>query len=523
MNSDFPKALSIYISLDGGDSWHLSRVVPAGYGSDLAVSSTGEDIILGTSEAGPLFTTNNYGEDWAAHVSRCYAGSGYNPMVGKCVLCCLNLLACPSANDGTSAYCTPCPKYSLSEHPYDSCDNPCQFPFLPTLSKSDDKGYVCTNLNLRALSLSLLVPFLFTLAAIHIGNIYYLSTTRKAMMDDPEYVFIVAILTALPCLEFATSLLVVLTLTFHSLATFVLFVGSVLYPTVLIVMDMLYQRRAKQWRPHLQMPSSIWKIFHRIDSLPKLFIVSLLSSPFFVANLVWMLPMLVLLFVLYATKLYAFANIARVWHGLWSGNFSCPDICPENSSLITTSLIREESAPKLSISSPVTEAEVVNIAIYVRNFVHSLIFQTLPISVIVLYTVDSGDEITEPVDLSYLMCAVLIALRLVIVLLHIWCNEATTATYRRSAQHVSLLQYLTDNLVGERNSCDHRFSWHSLFPPTADSKAEEDEDENEMENCVMVTEMIDQEVLAVERRLRHRLHCIKEQLNAAVFSGLTDV
>lgn len=526
VNTGYPRDLSIYISLNGGDSWHLSRVVPAGSGSDLAMSIAGDIILLGTTGDGPLFTTNNYGEDWMAHISQCYAGSGYNPVVGICELCCLNQLACGSANDGTSAYCTPCPKYSLSEHPYDSCYDPCKYPFVPTLSKSDNQGYECTYISLRALSLSLLVPFLFILAAIHIGNIYYLSTTQKAMMDDPEYVFIVAVLTALPCLEFATSLLVVLTLTFHSLATFILFVGSVLYPTVLIVMDVLHQRRAKQWRPYLWMPSSIWKIFHRIDSLPKLFIVSLLSSPFFVVNLVWMLPMLMVLFALYATKLYAFANIANVWHGLWSGYSSCPDICPEDTnSLITTSLIREESAPKLSISSAVTGAKVVDIAIYVRNFVHSLIFQTLPMSVIVLYTVDSGDEITEPVVLSYLMCAVLIALRLVIVLLHIWCNEATTATYRRSAQHVLLLQYLTDNFVGERNSCDHRFSWHFLFPLTAESKAEEDEDEdeNEMENCVMVTEMIDQEVLAMERRLRHRLHCIKEQHNAAGFSGLADV
>lgn len=84
----------------------------------------------------------------------------------------------------------------------------------------------------------------------------------------------------------------------------------------------LQARRSRSMMPHFYLapiPSFVWNMFEKVDNLGKLLVFSLLSLPFLLINLVWMIPMLVLLFFLYNTKLYAFTFFSHHWQQVWTG------------------------------------------------------------------------------------------------------------------------------------------------------------------------------------------------------------
>jgi hypothetical protein len=158
--------------------------------------------------------------------------------------------------------------------------------------------------------------------------------------------------TILPLLDVLSDLLYIIATGFYDWS--ILLICSLLYlhPLVFLFKDMW----SKRYLPcfHLwHIPDRIWNLYDKVDNLVKLAIMAVLCMPFFLVNLLWMLPMICALFFLHSTRLLCVVELHSLWFFLWTGDsdtravdpFLIVDVGKFNNMSVRETLL--ESAPEL--------------------------------------------------------------------------------------------------------------------------------------------------------------------------------
>lgn len=286
------------------------------------------DFILASVEDGGLFLSQNQGTDWVVHIATCEAGTGYSN--GDCRSC--NVITSPTGmynNDGSDLYCGECPSFTVS---FDSitCTNPCHYPFVPdrdffTTPASDQ----CLDINFQV-SVYVVAFIVLSISALYLLHLVLLFVHIPQLGKYHRLALLTVVCTAIPCLEVMVGLLYVFTMTiYNEFLAIAMFLALLLHPTLLVIRDFWYQRTERHmhvriWGERL-LSTEVWEWlqYHRLvtDQWLAFVVANVVFGMITVLNLIWIVPMLVWLLLLYATKLYAFAAYARTWHGWWSGYY----------------------------------------------------------------------------------------------------------------------------------------------------------------------------------------------------------
>jgi photosystem II stability/assembly factor-like uncharacterized protein len=312
-------------SSDSGVTWRALDV-PSTTWSGLVVSQDCQFILLSV-ENGGLFLSTSEGADWTVHLSTCDAASGYSN--GDCRSC--NIITSPEGryvNDGSELYCVECPKFTVT---FDSqtCTNPCTFPYVPTADYfSQSSQEQCTQINFN-ISLFSIVAIIVIILALYISNLAILFIHVPKLSDNHMLAFTVIVVTALPPLDLMSDLLFLFTSTLYDRYIMIACIFFVLHPIIFIIKDFWYKRTERHMQVRIIGESFVgkevweWIQYHRLvtDQFASFIIANLVFCMITFINLVWIIPMLGLLYLLYSTKLYAFSFFAKKWHGWWSGYY----------------------------------------------------------------------------------------------------------------------------------------------------------------------------------------------------------
>jgi hypothetical protein len=313
----------LYQSKDGGISWAELDMLPTeSFWGDVTIDQSGNHIVA-VLDGGAIYTSSDGGITWEGHLTSCEVGTSYNPVTGDCEYCCFDDTgACTQYNDGSTISCQACPEFQLSFNDHAFCTNPCSYPFVPVyvIDETAPIPYSCTELNVQT------PTFGWSLVTVMVGGLFLLNLVlveQHVARYRPAVPMIVIYSTAIPVLEHLSLWLFILQGTMHS--SWVL-VGSCIClcmsPTWLLLSTFWKKRRDANIAPNMfLLPGTLasWEVFDRVDNVPKLFIQCVLMLPTFLLNCIWMIPMLAVLFVLFATKLHAFGPVYNAWFHRWSG------------------------------------------------------------------------------------------------------------------------------------------------------------------------------------------------------------
>lgn len=230
-----------------------------------------------------------------------------------------------------SALCEACPLWNVADAGRDApihgdCFNPCAYPFVPAVFGSTnfyDYDDVCTALNFRvspfvALIITLLIvspllltilvefgcrPHLLTVQVVQISSVVvfpmsnYVVNFFAVLMTTWTHPIMFTIACALLCLQNLCWMIVELKERVDSgdrryIPRFYLFGGTI---------------------------SHLWSQYDQVgDDLCGFGTVTVMLIPFLLVNTVWMVPMVILLYFGYATRLAAFINVKEAWYNIWS-------------------------------------------------------------------------------------------------------------------------------------------------------------------------------------------------------------
>jgi photosystem II stability/assembly factor-like uncharacterized protein len=313
----------LYQSKDGGISWAELDMLPTeSFWGDVTIDQSGSHIVA-VLDGGAIYTSSDGGTTWEGHLTSCEVGTSYNPVTGDCEYCCFDGTgACTQYNDGSMISCQACPEFQLSFDDHATCTNPCAYPFVPVyvIDETAPISYTCTELNVQT------PTFGWSLVTVMVGGLFLLNLVlveQHVARYRPAVPMIVICSTAIPVLEHLSLWLFVLRGTMHS--SWVLMGSCVclcLSPIWFLLSTLCKKRRDANVAPNLfLLPGTLssWEVFDRIDNIPKLFIQCVLMLPTLLLNSIWMIPMLAVLFLLFATKLHAFGPLYNAWFHRWSG------------------------------------------------------------------------------------------------------------------------------------------------------------------------------------------------------------
>lgn len=429
----------VFLSQDSGATWSIFSEGVTYAWRGISADATGRYLVSVTAYGGVYTYT-------VPAPTTCPAGKG---LVGfTCVPC-----GCEDYNKGDSTTCKLCPDDSVSYTPYSECTRVCHYPYLVTVENSDTcvvdetVSFACTHLDLRTPLWILLLIIVFTAVCIFL-NLYTIhrqilvklpsqsalqalkqldgggrsgspsaspstSTASKlsrsltsqssramAAAYDVSFYLRVAFRSGVPALDMMTDLLYILNSTFADTTIFVLCILCFLHPVAFMARDFWRLKDTPKAMPHfyvLPIPSAIWHLFDRVDDFFKLVTFSLLCLPFVAVNAVTWLPMLLLMFLLYSNKMFAFTMYSKTWYALWTGSI----LRPPPSDAATAAAAVEEVAPVVDGGSAAHDAmPAVDVEFFNEQSLFCVLLQSIPQFCLQLYNVYRLHQLTPIAILS---------------------------------------------------------------------------------------------------------------------------
>lgn len=423
----------VFLSQDSGVTWSIFSEGVTYPWRGISTDATGRYLVAITQFGGvytysmPVPTT-------------CPPGKGLSGFT--CVPC-----GCEDYNKGDSTACKVCPDDSVSYTPYSECTRVCHYPYLVTVENSDTcivdetVSYACTHLSLRTPLWILLLIIVFTAVCIFL-NLYTIhrqilvklpsqsalqalkqldgggrgssptvspatstagkfsrsltsqSSRAMAAAYDVSFYLRVAFRSGVPALDMMTDLLYILNSQFADTTIFVLCILCFLHPVAFMARDFWRLKDTPKAMPHfyvLPIPSPIWHLFDRVDDFFKLVAFSLLCLPFVAVNAVTWLPMLLLMFLLYSNKMFAFTMYSKTWYALWTGGILRP---PAAAAV-------EEAAPVTGGGGAAHDAmPAVDVEFFNEQSLFCVLLQSIPQFCLQLYNVYQLHQLTPIAILS---------------------------------------------------------------------------------------------------------------------------
>lgn len=314
----------LYRSQDGGLSWSLLANLPTeSYWIDATIDESSKNVVAAV-DGGALYTSDDGGATWTAHLTSCEVGTSYDSVTGDCEYCCLDgTNACTMYNDGSMIQCAACPEFQLSFGDHASCTNPCHYPFVPAYgSNANDVSipYTCEELNVQATTVAWSVV-ITVVAGLYLLNLVLVE--QHVARYRPLVPLIVIVTTAIPVMEHLSLWLFLLRGTFHHTWVWVgILLCLSLSPVYLLLRMIWHKRRDANIIPQLfVLPGCLasWEVFDHATTTGTFCLQSLLLIPTLIVNSIWLLPMVVILFTLFGTKLHAYGPLYNAWFHRWSG------------------------------------------------------------------------------------------------------------------------------------------------------------------------------------------------------------
>lgn len=396
----------------------------------------------------------------------CPAGKGRDGYI--CVPC-----GCESYNSGSSLYCKSCPNNAVSNFPYDECTRVCNYPFIVTVTNADtctstssgDADYECAHLLLETPLWVLLLIITFTVVCL-LGSLFTIhrqilvklpsQSALRALKNDTlghredvssqtslssnsgigsgsgslrslasqsskvfsaaydfSFYLRLAFRSGVPALDMTTDALYILTSEFADTTVFVLCILAFLHPVVFMARDFWRLKDTPKAMPHfyvLPIPNAFWNLFENVDDFFKLLVFALLCLPFVVINAVTWFPMLILMFLLYSNKLFAFTMYSKTWYLFWNGSILSGEVIEDKINR-EISLDRSERASSVVECATHDNMPAVDVEFFNEQSLYCVLLQSIPQFCLQLYNVYVLNKVT-PLALISLTTSMVAALNI---------------------------------------------------------------------------------------------------------------
>ncbi len=301
-----------YASMDYGQSWIYQ---PLQYEcNDVYIVGTTQTVICGQLYVNQQ--SNNLGGTWLTS-DQCFPGAGFTTD-NQCS-------SCEGKTYGSGynmKYCKTCPigylpnLYGVSYGSWE-CVNTCSYPYLNIFNCDG----VWLNASVGIIAMVVLVHVLsYVGAAIVVARKMQWRLNSSSWKSLP-WIFTLELLvtTTLPFLDVLSDLLFLITAEFYHVSLFAMCWVLYLHPLMYIIYDM-WKRGYLPYFHLCHIPNGIWNLFKKIDNLGKLLLMTVLCAPFFIFNLVWMIPMMGIAFFLHSTRLNCVVDLNNTWFYYWTGS-----------------------------------------------------------------------------------------------------------------------------------------------------------------------------------------------------------
>lgn len=303
----------INFSRDKGETWITAFEAGRALWTSASITYDGQYITV-LSNYGAVASSSDNAASWRLIIDSCPPGTGLTSGFATCS-------DCPeyTYNDGTFLECEACPLFTVSQKGSSECLNPCPYPYVPDHNHFEE-SVQCTAIDLQFPNFVGLL-FLLIVSFLYVVNVSVLYRSIAKLRSNVKLLLFVAFYTAIPVLDFLSDFLFIMYTTMYNRAVFIASIFFIVHLFLSIAHDMYHQRHSPQWHPRLIVPINV----QQHDLHPYWKGVAYFMTPLkALVNLIWMVPMILVLFCLYSTKLYAFETFAGTWHGLWSGDYRRP-------------------------------------------------------------------------------------------------------------------------------------------------------------------------------------------------------
>lgn len=383
---------TVYTSWDQGHTWTGSSITAEARA--IASDSTGRNMTLvfyesafavqRSTDFGATFTPQTI-EPYGDNDARCLSVA--SDSTGQCVtIGAAYLPLVTSADYGVSweEYTLSCPDEYTVPMGFNECGNPCDWPFVPTMWEPYGYSYQCYHIALRASTplLAFVCVLFCVLYAAVLGALYY---QHPKLRNNAQLWGILTTNTAVPTLDALSDLLFIMSSTLANFTIlFALVVVFGAHSAILMLKDMTGRQKEAYFLPGfwvMQLKGSwLWTWFDPYHQV--LLMIAVLAVPCVLVclfSIAWVVVMLVIVGVLYSTRLFAFTCCADTWFYFWSGL-----TVPPSEDIVNVTFFNEQtfltamlaSLPQFAIQllNMLMVHEVTNIAMFslVMSFLNAL-------------------------------------------------------------------------------------------------------------------------------------------------------